>query len=1142
MSRRGFYENTLRVKGCRVAGVEISSPQLHHNLCFKPFDSGSSCGVSRRWPAGIERVVPIDVTFCGVAAASPLLSVNDLPVYGALRARVGMTKAVNLPPHDFDSDGARAGGWWYVDEHDPERIVCDLCPRRCHLRPGDRGFCFVRENRNGAIYLTTYGRSTGFCVDPIEKKPLNHFYPGTSVLSFGTAGCNLACKFCQNWSISKSREVERLSELALPDAVAAAAHDLDCRSVAFTYNDPIIWAEYAIDVAARCRQQGLRTVAVTAGYITDAAREPFFRAFDAANVDLKGFTEEFYERYTLSHLQPVLDTLEWIARETDIWLEVTNLIIPRANDNADSLRRMCDWVVDRLGPHVPLHFSAFHPDFRMRDREATPIDTLLEASAIARQAGSQFVYVGNVHDEKHQSTYCPSCGTRLIERDWYQLGEYHLNENRCGACRAIIPGHFDVRPGTWGRRRLPVPMKEYVERTMVGNEQKSVASKSDQQGCVELTEPQRQEVLRFAAQQVADAVGGLPSQNGGPELAAIGAQNVLGCFVTLKRGHHLRACCGFLGSLTPLAQAVTRAAITTATQDVRLPPLSTDELPYLSVTVSLLHNMQRVDVSPSERSRVVEVGRHGLQIHAKDQRGLLLPSVATENGLDADGFLRQVCLKAGLPPYAWKEESTDLYTFEGLLIDGPFDFEAASKVQGCHTFELTDQHFAALLRFCRDNVLASARGALPGLYLPDCPDGMVAGVTLIGRHAPSGLNWQAGRFALRPGVPLQATLSEFTTSLGTRLRATLSEDEHARVEVNLAILDSPTLHGVVGDVETDGWDPSVRAAVVQGERKTAWHFDPQCEPNALIEQAARQVGLRSGHVTSLRVWSSCQPIGWADQPRPSKGVPNRPPAVAGTFYPADQAELGQQLDQFVAEMPIDARGSWPAAMIPHAGWRFSGRLAWDVLRRIDLPSTIIVIGPKHTGLGMNWAVAPHDRWDFPGGSVEAEPTLAEALAREIPELELDAAAHQREHAIEVAIPLLARLAPTSHVVGIAIGNGDWTRCQEAASRLANVCRQLAQPPLLLISSDMNHFATDRENRRLDALALDAMAACDPTQLWEVVRGERISMCGILPALLVMETTRLLGGLTEVERVGYATSSDVTGDTSRVVGYAGVLIR
>ncbi len=339
------------------------------------------------------------------------------------------------------------------------RVQCDLCPRYCQLKDGDRGFCFVRQNIGGAMKLTTYGRSTGFCVDPIEKKPLNHFLPGQSVLSFGTAGCNLGCQFCQNWSISKSREIELLSEEASPQQIAKAAAGLGCAAVAFTYNDPVIWAEYAVDTARACRELGVKTIAVTAGYITAEARPEFYAGMDAANVDLKAFTESFYKRLTLSHLAPVLDTLVWLKKESNVWFEITNLVIPRENDSSEEFERMCYWILDNLGDEVPLHFTAFHPDFRLDDRGATPASTLVRAREIAIRQGIKYVYVGNVDDKRHQSTYCPSCKNLLIERNWYEIGRYDLKSNCCGKCGTKIAGVFAEGKGNWGRKRLPVSIE-----------------------------------------------------------------------------------------------------------------------------------------------------------------------------------------------------------------------------------------------------------------------------------------------------------------------------------------------------------------------------------------------------------------------------------------------------------------------------------------------------------------------------------------------------------------------------------------------------------------------------------------------------------------------------------------------------------
>ncbi|MBS2006664.1 MAG: AmmeMemoRadiSam system radical SAM enzyme [Cyanobacteria bacterium SZAS TMP-1] len=361
---------------------------------------------------------------------------------------------------DGDEQFIVDGRYWHAVEGE-EAIACDLCPRACVLKAGDRGFCFVRQNLDGRMKLTTYGRSTGFCVDPIEKKPLNHFLPGTSVLSFGTAGCNLGCQFCQNWSISKSREIEQLSEKATPEVIARAALGLGCASVAFTYNDPVIWAEYAIDTAKACRELGIKTVAVTAGYITDEARPEFYSVMDAANVDLKAFTEQFYRKVTLSSLEPVLNTLKWLKHESNVWFEITNLVIPDLNDNTTEFEQMCQWILEELGPDVPLHFTAFHPDFRMNDKQPTPKSTLLRARKIALKAGLNYVYTGNVDDSKHQSTYCPSCKKLLIERNWYELGRYNLDGNKCRACGSAVAGVFAAEKGNWGRRRLPVSIEDW---------------------------------------------------------------------------------------------------------------------------------------------------------------------------------------------------------------------------------------------------------------------------------------------------------------------------------------------------------------------------------------------------------------------------------------------------------------------------------------------------------------------------------------------------------------------------------------------------------------------------------------------------------------------------------------------------------
>ena len=330
-------------------------------------------------------------------------------------------------------------------------MVCEVCPRLCKLKEGQRGFCFVRQNIDGGVVLTTYGRSSGFCVDPIEKKPLNHFHPGTGVLSFGTAGCNLACRFCQNWSISKSREADTLADAASPRGIAQAAAASGSRSVAFTYNDPVIFLEYAVDVAVACREAGIATVAVTAGEILAEPRVEFFDHMDAANVDLKAFTDRFYRKLCGGELQPVLETLEYLAHETDVWVELTTLLIPGENDSDAEIDEMTRWVVETLGPDVPMHFTAFHPDFKMKNLPPTPPKTLARARGIAIDNGVRYAYTGNVVDPAGGSTYCHGCGKLVMERDWYRLGSWNLDDRgRCLGCGTECAGRFDGPPGNGG--------------------------------------------------------------------------------------------------------------------------------------------------------------------------------------------------------------------------------------------------------------------------------------------------------------------------------------------------------------------------------------------------------------------------------------------------------------------------------------------------------------------------------------------------------------------------------------------------------------------------------------------------------------------------------------------------------------------
>ncbi len=1064
-----------------------------------------------------------------------------------------MPRTVTVPPQDPPAhEGIKAGGWWHETE-DGGKLVCDLCPRGCTLGEGDRGFCFVRQNLDGQMVSTTYGRSTGFCIDPIEKKPLNHFYPGTAVLSFGTAGCNLGCKFCQNWSISKSREIASLSDTADPETIAIAARQTDCRSVAFTYNDPVIWAEYAIDTANACHDAGIKTVAVTAGYITPVAREPFFRVMDAANVDLKGFSEEFYFKLASGHLDPVLDTLRWLVHESDVWVELTTLIIPQANDSDDELKRMCDWIAADLRPDVPIHFTAFHPDFRLKDRGPTPVATLQRAYQIARAAGLQYVYTGNVSDREHQSTFCPGCGSVVIERDRYFLGAYALDGNRCRQCGRKIEGRFDVAPGNWGARRMPIRISAFAaprslvppagkeEETMQPIPEPSSLPAADLQR-PQLTKEQELLVFRTAAERLAAAVRSQPTESVELSLSDLAGTPLLGAFVSVKRGGQLRSCCGFLGQSVPMAQAIDHAAVRTATDDPRFPPISPSELAHLDMEVWLLWGLAPVTARGEDRATAVTIGKHGLQIARGSNRGLLLPGVAVEHGLDARGFLEQVCRKAGLPAGAWKNDDTTLMTFEGYAIHGRLGDVLGEAVSVLPPGGPTETELALLADFCRRNLAALVEGATPSFYAPGGYDGSVAGVTLSVRLPGREETLELSKINLRPDLPLQSSLFELTQSTSAALRnARVPPATVAESRVGVSVFWDSAMHGTAAEPLLDGIDPRQRAVLVNHGGRWSLVFDPAKQPEQLLADAIEHARLRDlaqTAVSSMAIASTETKLAITNAARPQAGPEMRPPAVAGRFYPAAVEELDRMLDEFI---PNGRKPEpWAAAMVPHAGWVYSGRLAAQTLSRIEIPQRVIVVCPKHTRAGADWAVAPHRVWSLPGVSVESDPELARQLADAVTGLELDAAAHQLEHAIEVQLPLIARLAPKTRVVGIAIHGGDVAALERFAEEMAGVLANLPERPLLVISSDMNHYAPDDFTRQIDRVALDAMETLDSEKLYEAVTREKISMCGMAPAVLVMQTLKRLGSLNRCESVGYATSADASGDRERVVGYAGML--
>jgi AmmeMemoRadiSam system protein B/AmmeMemoRadiSam system protein A len=651
-----------------------------------------------------------------------------------------------------------------------------------------------------------------------------------------------------------------------------------------------------------------------------------------------------------------------------------------------------------------------------------------------------------------------------------------------------------------------------------------------------LSADQQERLLRHTAQAVRDAVlGHAPA----PLPGELDTLLVSGTFVSLKRGKHLRSCCGgmqpqpvTLGTI--LGDAVYRAAF----DDPRFPPVSPAELPYLEVEIWLLFNPCRVQQRGEERvSAVVTGGKHGVVIRWRDQRGLLLPGVAAEHGWDSRTFLEHVCQKAGLHPSRWKDDETHLTTFEGVHFRSPLLADEGGEAP-CF---LPPEQMQGYTDFCRANLAALLFGGTPRYAAPGLPDGAISGLVLTlergnGEPAP-----QWSRLDVQRGLALQATLFQLTQTAAQGLsRLGVSEAELGRMQ--LAVLYDPAMHGSVADPDLRGIDPRRRAVLVLERGRCGLAYDAEQTCEALLSQAAAQAEMKdpaAAAVFSFAVDTVQPRLTHAIRPHAVSGQHARAPAVAGAFYPAEPKALQQLVDDLLGSERRPQR--WPAAMVPHAGLRFSGSVAAAVFRRLEIPPTVIILGPKHTPYGMDWAIAPQEEWLIPGARLGSDPALAAQLVEAIPGLVFDAAAHQNEHAIEVELPFLARLAPTARVLGIALGHATLEDCRQIAEGLAAVVSRLPEPPLLLISSDMNHFASDAETRRLDEIALQCIDALDASRLYVICKERHISMCGVVPAVIVMETLRRLGRLNRAERVAYATSADVTGDPSRVVGYAGMLL-
>ncbi len=1053
---------------------------------------------------------------------------------------------------------APAARWWHA--LDNKKVVCRLCPRECHIPNGSRGFCFVRANVDGHLELTTYGRSSGFCIDPVEKKPLNHFLPGTPILSFGTAGCNLGCKFCQNWDISKSREVDKLAHFATPDAIADAAIRSGCRSLAFTYNDPVIWAEYAIDIAKAARARGIKTVAVTAGYISAEARGEFYEYMDAANVDLKAFTDGFYSKLCQVNLDPILDTLKFLKRETNVWFELTNLMIPGENDSTDETKAMCAWIVENLGPDVPVHFTAFHPDFKMRETPPTPPATLVAARQIAIAAGIRYAYVGNVNDVANQSTYCHGCGKLLIQRDWHQLGEYHLRGNACAFCNAIIPGVFDdAGPGKWGRRRQPIQIGSdpviRITTPMTRTQAAPSAAPAVPAALVpaivpkiDLTPEQDGELLTFTRAIIASTLR-QELFTSSRLTESLDQAPSFGLFVSLFRGTQLRSCKGQwgitpAGTLTPLGQLLPRIARDAASDDPRLPRITLPELLFLRIEISLMHSPEPVPTRGADRMNSVHVGTHGLVIRHPNGSGLLLPHVASEAGWDGKTFLEHLCLKAGLPPQTWLDDQAQLMTFRARKITAPAPV-AELDLQAVGVVGLTQ-----LAQFIHQTLADPSSAA--------APDQAHAPLLHQIHTEELGLCLQTASGISGIAVAPNASLLNLSQAAARSLAGNLRQQGRSESVQSMTILSQPlllaaadyparhqTLAGSAILAQADGrWSIAIPPPNVPTDPIANALANLQLTHQQWLQDRTGRIQLRAFNALHCHNPAAATPHATAPQTAHS---PIRPAFRAGTFYPADPAQCATEVDAHLRAGGLGqvAAQTARAIMLPHAGWRFCGGTMGKTLAAVKIPKICIILGPKHAPLGPACSVASHTAWQIPGVTLSIAAPLVQRLAAAVPFLQREPEAHRQEHGTEVLLPFLHRLRPDLQIVPIVLGNLSYESTAALAHALAGILRDAGdtgeEPPLLIISSDMNHFAPDPETRRRDARALDAMKTGNPRLLYDTCVQHDVSMCGLLPAVTIMQALLADSASIQPQIIDYSTSAAASGETSRVVGYAGVII-
>ncbi len=808
--------------------------------------------------------------------------------------------------------------WW----PEGDRLRCVACGHRCLIGEGLRGICKVRVNDGGQLKVP-FGYVAGLQSDPVEKKPFFHVYPGSDALTFGMLGCDLHCSYCQNWVTSQAlRDKSAVAPLRpiTPGQLVETARREGSRLVVSSYNEPLITAEWAVSVFREATVAGLACAFVSNGNATPEVLNYLRPWLSAYKIDLKSFSDHTY-RTLGGTLENITRTIRMV-HERGLWLEVVTLVIPGLNDSTDELRQAAAFLAS-VSPNIPWHVTAFHKDYRMTEPDATSAETLIRAAEIGTSEGLRFVYAGNLPGRvgPWENTRCPACAATLIERYGFLVRSYRLtSEGRCPDCGQQVPG---VWPGAATEVRTGNDRAAYLGRQPRRVE--TVSSTRKGEGPM-LTDEQKQQVFEATARVLrGHVVGGETTY---PAAAMdVGNQLVAGVFVSLKRGGHLRSCCGLLGQPVPLHQAISHAAARTAWDDVRFPPISASEVGHLDMEVWLLGNPQPVEARGEDRVGAVVVGKHGVQVVRGQASGLFLPSVAVESKWDARRFLDQVCVKAGLPPTAWKEDATRLFTFEGEVIRAPLvqSEEPLAKAQSFYTAADLEIY----TEFCRTNLSALLTGATPTYYLSGASDGNVSGVILSVRLPGSGDWLRFSQISLRPGVPLQATLHALAQAAAQALAGHVPTQQLPELQTRLTLLHDAALHGTVADPHLAGVDPAQRAVLVLERNKAGLAFDPALAPEEVLAEAARQARVTqaaAAQVVSLDALSNVVPVTLSTAPKPSAGPVVRPPAVAGSFYEADPGALSQTVDHLLENVDAGPPQHWPAAMVPHAGLKYSGAL------------------------------------------------------------------------------------------------------------------------------------------------------------------------------------------------------------------------